>query len=428
MNEKKFNGFETLQIHAGQTPDPTTKSRAVPLYLTTSYTFDSVDDGADIFALKKEGNIYSRIMNPTNDVFENRIAALEGGVGALATASGSAAVLYAILNIARAGDEIVSASSIYGGTFNMFKNILPRFGINVRMADSDDMAAIEAAVTDKTVAIYTETIGNPNGNVTDIDAVSAIAEKYKIFHIVDSTFTTPYLLKPFEHGAHVVIHSATKFIGGHGTVVGGVIVDSGKYDFFGSGKFRDFIEPDSSYHGVVFAKDFGNAGYIARCRTQVMRDTGACLSPFHSFLFLQGLETLSLRMERHTSNAVAVAEFLAAHPKVEWVNYPTLKGNKYKPLADRILPRGAGSIFSFGIRGGIEAGKRFINSLNLFSHLANVADAKSLVIHPASTTHSQLSESELISAGVRPEAIRLSIGIETVGDIIADLSDALDRA
>lgn len=420
--------FDTLQVHAGQTPDPTTGSRAVPIYQTTSYVFKNAEHAANLFALKEFGNIYTRLMNPTTDVLEQRIAALEGGVGALAVASGSSAITYSILNIAGVGDEIVSASTLYGGTYNLFSYTLPKLGIHTVFVDPDNPENFRAAITDKTKALYIETIGNPGINIIDIEAVANIAHENKIPLIIDNTFGTPYLIRPIEYGADIVVHSATKFIGGHGTSIGGVIVDSGKFDWKGSGKFPGLTEPDPSYHGVVYADAVGPLAYIIKARVQLLRDTGAALSPFNSFQFIQGLETLSLRVQRHVENAQKIAEFLSKHPAVEWVNYPGLPDNKYYALAQKYLPKGAGSIFTFGIKGGKEAGIRFIDGLEIFSLLANVADAKSLVIHPASTTHSQLSEEEQRSAGVKPEQIRLSIGIEDAEDLIYDLDQALKKA
>lgn len=427
MSERKLN-FDTLQVHGGQEPDPTTGSRAVPLYQTTSYVFNSVEHGANLFALKESGNIYTRIMNPTTDVFEKRIAALEGGVGALAVASGSAAITYAILNIASAGDEIVAARTLYGGTYNLFSTTLPNFGIKTTFVNPDEPENFREAIRENTKAIYIETIGNPGINLIDIEAVAKIAHESGIPLIVDNTFGTPYLIRPIEFGADIVIHSATKFIGGHGTSIGGIIVDSGNFDWTYSGRFPGLTEPDPSYHGISYAKNIGAAAFITKARVQLLRDTGACISPFNSFLFLQGLETLSLRVERHVSNTKKVVEFLKNHPFVSWVNYPSLEENKYYSLAKKYLPKGAGSIFTFGIKGGVEEGKRFIESLEIFSHLANVADAKSLVIHPASTTHSQLTEEEQRGAGVTPDMIRLSIGIEDIEDLIYDLDQALNKA
>jgi len=427
MSERQWK-FDTLQVHAGQEPDPTTGSRAVPIYQTTSYVFNNAEHAANLFALKEPGNIYTRIMNPTTDVFEKRMAALEGGVGALAVASGSAAITYAIINIAGTGDEIVSASTLYGGTYNLFAATLPRLGIKTVFVNPDDPENFRKAITDKTKALYIETIGNPGTNLVDIEAVAAIAHENGIPLIVDNTFGTPYLIRPIEFGADIVVHSATKFIGGHGTSIGGVIIDSGKFDWAGSGRFPGLTEPDPSYHGIRYVADIGPAAYITKTRVQLLRDTGAALSPFNAFLFLQGLETLSLRVERHVSNAKRIAEFLNSHPLVSWVNYPSLPGNKYYALAQKYLPKGAGSIFTFGIKGGVEAGRKFIDSLEIFSLLANVADAKSLVIHPASTTHAQLSEEDQIAAGVSPDMVRLSIGIEDVEDLIADLDQALHKA
>lgn len=420
--------FETLQVHAGQVPDPTTKSRVVPIYQTTSYLFDNADHAADLFNLRKEGNIYSRIMNPTTDVFEKRVAELEGGVGGLATSSGLAAILYAIINVASAGDEIVAASTLYGGTYEQFAVTLKKLGINTIFVDPDDPANFRRAITDKTKAIYGETIGNPRINVLDIEAVAKIAHENKIPFIIDSTFTTPYLLRPIEYGADVVVHSATKFIGGHGTSIGGIIVDSGKFDWAGSGKFPDFTTPDKSYNGIRYAQDIGVAAFITKARVQLLRNTGATLSPANAFYFLQGLETLSLRIERHVANTRKIAAFLNQHTKVAWVNYPELEGNQYYKLAQKYLPRGAGSIFTFGIKGGLEAGKNFINNLELFSLLANVGDAKSLVIHPSSTTHAELNAEEQKAAGITPDMVRLSIGIEGVDDLIDDLDQALAKA
>lgn len=427
MSERKLK-FDTLQVHAGQKPDPTTGSRAVPIYQTTSYVFENSEHAADLFALRKPGNIYTRIMNPTNDVFEHRVAALEGGIGALAVASGSAAITYSILNIAGAGDEIVAASTLYGGTYNLFSTTLPRLGIKTAFVNPDDAQNFQKAINSKTKAIYIESIGNPGTNLVDIEAVAKIAHDNGIPLIIDNTFGTPYLIRPIEFGADIVVHSATKFIGGHGTSIGGVIVDSGKFEWAASGKFPTFTEPDTSYHGLRYAQDVGAAAFITKARVQLLRDTGAALAPLNAFLFLQGLETLSLRVERHVSNTKKIAEFLSNHPQVSWVNYPSLKGNKYFDLASKYFPKGAGSIFTFGIKGGAEAGKKFSDSLEIFSLLANVADVKSLVIHPASTTHSQLSEEELIASGAAPELVRLSIGIEDVEDLIYDIDQALKKA
>jgi len=427
MKEKRY-GFDTLQVHAGQKPDPATGARSVPIYQTTSYVFNNAEHAANLFSLKEPGNIYTRIMNPTTDVFEQRVAALEGGVGALATASGSAAITYAILNIMGSGDELVSSSTLYGGTYNLFSATLPKLGIKTVFVDPDSPENFEASITERTKALYIETIGNPGINLIDIEKVADIAQEYKIPLIVDNTFGTPYLIRPFEFGADIVVHSATKFMGGHGTSIAGVIVDSGRFDWERSGKFPGLTEPDPSYHGIRHTDAFGNAAYIGKARVQLLRDTGACLSPFNAFLLLQGLETLSLRVEKHLSNTKKVVEFLLGHPKVNWVNYPSIPGNKYYNLAQKYLPKGAGSIFTFGIKGGMEAGIRFIENLELFSLLANVADAKSLVIHPASTTHAQLSSEDQLAAGVTPDMIRLSIGIEDPDDLLEDLAQALEKA
>lgn len=417
--------LETLAIHAGHEVDPT-GARAVPLYMTTSYVFRDTGHAARLFSLQEPGNIYTRIMNPTTDVFEKRIAALEGGVGALAVASGQNAELYAILNLARAGDEIVAATSLYGGTYALFAHNLPRMGITVKFVEPSDPENFRRAITDRTRALYIETIGNPRCDVPDIAAIAAVAHENGLPLIVDNTFASPYLCRPIEHGADIVIHSATKFIGGHGTAIGGVIVDSGRFDW-SAGKHPLFTEPDPAYHGLRYA-DLGEQAYILRARVSLLRDLGGALSPFNAFLFLQGLETLHLRMERHSENALAVARFLEAHPQVEWVTYPGLESSPYYELARRYLPRGQGAILAFGIRGGLEAGRRFIESLRLFSHLANVGDSKSLAIHPASTTHEQLTDEERRAAGVTPEMVRLSVGTEHVDDIIADVARALERA
>ncbi len=427
MSERKLK-FDTLQVHAGQKPDPVTGSRVVPIYQTTSYVFDNADHAANLFALKESGNIYTRIMNPTTDVFEKRMAALEGGVGALAVASGSAAVAYAVLNIAGAGDEIVSASTLYGGTHNLFATTLKRLGINTVFVDPDDPDNFKKAINKKTKLVYIETIGNPGINLIDIKKVAKISHDNGIPLIVDNTFGTPYLIRPIEFGADVVVHSATKFIGGHGTSIGGVIIDSGNFDWKAGNKFPELTEPDPSYNGIKYAYDCEPLAYITRARVQLLRDTGAALSPFNSFLFLQGLETLSLRVERHVYNTKKIVDFLLEHKNVTWVNYPSIEGSKYYDLAQKYLPKGAGSIFTFGIKGGVEAGRKFIDSLELFSLLANVADAKSLVIHPASTTHAQLSEEEQRAAGVTPDMIRLSIGLEDVEDLIYDIDCALGKS
>lgn len=427
MSDEKQYKFGTLAVHAGQRPDPATNARAVPIYQTTSYVFDDSDHAADLFSLRESGNIYTRIMNPTQDTFEQRIAALEGGVGALATASGQAAITYAILNIAKTGDEIVSASSLYGGTHTLFAHTLPKLGIHVKFVDPSDPDHFRQAITENTRLIFAETIGNPRSDVLDIEAVAAIAHEHGIPLIVDNTFPTPYLLRPIEFGADVVVHSATKFIGGHGTSIGGVIVDGGRFDWT-NGKFPELTEPDPSYHGVSYTEAAGPAAYITKARVQLLRDTGAALSPFNSFLFIQGLETLHLRMERHSANALRVAQFLEQHELVEWVHYPGLESDPSYEKAKKYLPRGQGAILTFGIKGGLEAGKKLIDHVELFSHLANVGDTKSLIIHPGSTTHQQLTPEEQELSGVSPDLVRLSVGIEDVDDIIADLDQALRRS
>lgn len=424
-NENKFS-LDTLAVHGGQAIDPTTMSRAVPIYQTTSYGFRDTDHAANLFSLQEFGNIYTRIMNPTTDVFEKRVAELEGGAGALAVASGQAAITYSILNIAGSGDEIVSAASLYGGTYNLFSTTLPKLGITVKFVDPSDPENFRAAITDRTKAVFAETIGNPKGDIIDLAAVAAIAHGHGVPLIVDNTFPSPYLCRPIEHGADIVVHSATKFIGGHGTSIGGVIVDGGKFDWKASGRFPGLTEPDPSYHGVVYTDAVGPIAYVIKARVQLLRDMGAALSPFNSFLLLQGLETLHLRMERHSANALAVAQFLEAHEAVEWVNYPGLKSHPSYELAQKYMPEGQGAIMTFGIKGGVEAGKKIINSVELFSHLANVGDSKSLIIHPASTTHQQLSEQEQAAAGVAPGMIRLSVGTEGIKDIIADLKQAIE--
>lgn len=423
--EKQYK-FDTLQLHAGQEPDAVTGARTVPIYQTTSYVFRDSEHAANLFALKELGNIYTRLQNPTTDVLEKRLAALEGGVGALAVASGSAAITYAILNIAEAGDEIVAASTLYGGTHNLFAVTLPKYGINTHFVDPSNLEHFKSALNDKTKAIYIESIGNPSINLIDIKAVAEIAHEHKIPLIVDNTFGTPYLIKPIEHGADIVVHSATKYIGGHGTSIGGVIIDSGKFDWKASGKFKGLTTEDPSYNGLIYVDAFKELAYIVKARVQLLRDTGAAISPFNAFLLLQGLETLSLRMRQHVFNTRAIVAYLKNHPKVEWINYPELESSPYHALSEKYFKKGIGAVFTFGIKGGRAEGVRFINRLQLFSHLANVADAKSLVIHPASTTHAQLSESEQIKAGVRPELIRISIGLEDVEDLIEDLKNALD--
>lgn len=426
MSEEKTNyHFNTLAIHGGHTPDSATNARAVPIYQTTSYTFNDADHAARLFGLQEFGNIYTRLMNPTTDVFEQRIAALEGGVAALATASGQAAETLAIITLARGGDEIVSTTSLYGGTYNLFHHTLPKLGINFHFVDGADYAGIEAAINEKTRAIYTETIGNPKLDVIDIEKLAGIAHRHGLPLIIDNTTPSPALVRPIEYGADIVVHSATKFIGGHGTTIGGVIVDAGKFDWAASGRFSELTAPDPSYHGLSYTEAFGNLAFILKARVQGLRDTGAALSPFSSFLLLQGAETLHLRMERHSENALQVAKFLQNHELVEWVNYPGLESSEYNESAKKYLPNGAGALVTFGIKGGFDAGKKFINSVKLFSLLANIGDAKSLVIHPASTTHSQLTEEEQKSTGVTPDLIRLSVGIEDIRDILADLDNAL---
>ena len=416
--------FETLQLHVGQeSPDPATDARAVPIYATTSYVFKDSAQAAGRFGLTEGGNIYTRLMNPTSDVFEQRIAALEGGAAALATASGSAAISYAVQNIATAGDHIVSSVNLYGGTYNLFANTLKEQGLTTTFVDPSDPENFEKAIQSNTKLLYAETLGNPNSDVIDIEAISEIAHKHGIPFIVDNTFATPYLFRPIEHGADIVVHSATKFIGGHGTVMGGVVVDGGKFDWAQNDKFPGLSKPNPSYHGVVFTEACGNIAYIMKLRTTLMRDQGATISPFNSFLLLQGLETLSLRLERHVENALKVVDFLKNHPQVERVNHPSLAQGRGKELYNKYFPNGAASIFTFDIKGDAETAKKFTESLELFSLLANVADVKSLVIHPASTTHSQMTEEELLSAGIRPNTVRLSIGTEHIDDIIDDLKN-----
>lgn len=420
---------ETLALHAGQEPDPVTGSRAVPIYQTTSYQFNSTDHAANLFGLTESGNIYTRLMNPTTDVLEKRIAALEGGAGALAVASGQSAITLSILNIAKNGDEIVSADNLYGGTYNLFNNTFAKFGIKVNFVKSNDLDAIEKAITSKTKAVYAESIGNPKLDVADLEGISAIAHKHGIPFILDNT-VSPYILKPFDHGVDIIVYSATKFIGGHGTSLGGLIVDSGKFDW-SSGKFPLISDPEPSYHGLRFIealKPAGNIAYILKARVTLLRDLGPAISPFNSFLLLQGLETIHLRMPRHTENALAAAKHLEKHGSAAWVTYPGLDSHPDKKLADNYLKDGAGAIIGFGIKGGVEAGKKFINSLQLISHLANVGDAKTLAIHPASTTHQQLSPAEQAATGVTPDFVRLSIGIEHIDDIIADIDQALSNA
>jgi O-acetylhomoserine (thiol)-lyase len=426
MADRKF-GFETLCLHAGTQPDPTTGARAAPIYQSTAYVFDSADHASSLFNLQTFGNVYTRIMNPTNAAFEERMAALERGRGALALSSGMAAQMVALLTLLEAGDELVSASTLYGGTYSQFDVSFRRLGIETRFVDPDDPINFRSAITPKTKALYAETIGNPVGNVLDIEAVARIAHETGIPLLVDNTFATPWLCRPIEHGADVVLHSATKFICGHGTAMGGVIVESGKFPW-DNGRFPAMMEPSKGYHGVRFYETFGDFGWITKARMETLRTLGPVLSPFNAFLMMQGLETLPLRMERHCANGLAVARFLKDHPAVAWVNYAGLPDSRYHELAKKYLPRGAGSIFTFGIRGGMRAGVRFIESVQLLSHLANVGDAKSLVIHPASTTHRQLSEEEQVAAGVAPDMIRLSIGLETLDDILWDIEQALDKS
>lgn len=424
MSNKNYK-FETLQLHVGQEePDIASGARAVPIYQTTSYVFKNSDEAEARFALKDAGNIYGRLTNSTQDVFEKRIAALEGGVAALATASGAAAIDYTIRSLAVAGDHVVASNTIYGGTYNLLEHTLPDYGITTTFVDPDDISNFENAIQNNTKLLYIETLGNPNSNVADIEEIAKVAHKHKIPLVVDNTFATPYLVRPIEYGADIVVHSATKFIGGHGTAIGGVIVDSGKFDWIGSGKFPSLVEPNPSYHGVSFAKDVGAAAFVTKIRAILLRDTGATISPFHAFLFLQGLETLSLRVERHTENALKVVEYLNNHPQVEKVNHPSLASGEQKRLYDKYFPNGGGSIFTFEIKGDDTTAKKFIDHLEIFSLLANVADVKSLVIHPASTTHSQLSDEEKLEQGIRPNTIRLSIGTEHIDDIIADLDEA----
>lgn len=424
INMSRQYRFETKQLHAGQSVDPVTKARAVPIYQTSSYVFSDTQEAEDLFALAKTGNVYTRMMNPTTDVFEKRMAALEGGVGALATASGSAAITTAILNIAGAGDEIVAASTLYGGTYNLFSLTLPRLGVRTAFVNPDHPEEFEAAITPKTKAVYIESLGNPSINIVDFEAVAAIAHRHGIPLIVDNTFGTPYLIRPIEHGADVVVHSATKFIGGHGTSLGGVIVESGRFDWKASGRYASIAAPNPSYHGVSFAEAAGSAALTTYIRAILLRDTGAALSPFNAFLLLQGTETLSLRLERHGENTKQVITYLAGHPLVERVNHPSLPDHPDHALYQKYFPRGGGSIFTFDIRGGQPAAYRFIDHLRLFSLLANVADVKSLVIHPATTTHAQLPQEELLAQGIRPGTIRLSIGTEHIDDILADLEQA----
>ena len=426
-NEERKLKFETLQLHVGQeNPDPATDSRAVPIYQTTSYVFRNCEHAAARFGLQDPGNIYGRLTNSTQGVFEDRVAALEGGVAGLAVASGAAAVTYAIQNITKAGDHIVAAKTIYGGSYNLLAHTLSSYGVTTTFVDPEDVANFEEAIKENTKALYIETLGNPNSNIIDVEAVAEIAHKHKIPLIVDNTFGTPYLFRPIEHGADIVVHSATKFIGGHGTSLGGVIVDSGKFDWIGSGKFPQLTEADPSYHGIKFAEAVGPAAFVTRIRAILLRDTGATISPFNAFILLQGLETLSLRLERHVENALKVVDFLKNHPKIEKVNHPSLPDSPDYELYKKYFPKGAGSIFTIEVKGGEKEAKQFIDKLQIFSLLANVADVKSLVIHPASTTHSQLNEEELAEQGIKPNTVRLSIGTEHIDDIIYDLAQALE--
>ena len=427
MSEAKQH-LATLAVHAGQSPDPATGARAVPIYQTTSYEFQDADHAGRLFALKEFGNIYTRIMNPTTDVFEKRVAALEGGVAGLATASGQAAETLVALTLASAGEEIVSTTSLYGGTYNLFHYTLPKLGITVKFVDADDFDGLRAAINDKTRAVYTETLGNPKLDVVDIEKIAAIVHEHKLPLVIDNTSVSPALVRPIEWGADIVVNSATKFLGGHGTTIGGVIVDAGKFDWAASGRFKGFTEPDPSYHGLIFSEAFGPLAFILKARVQGLRDTGAALSPFSAFLLLQGIETLHLRLERHSENALAVAKHLEQHPGVEWVNYPGLESSQYFERAQKYLPGGKGGLLTFGVKGGYEAGKKLIDSLELFSLVANIGDAKSLVIHPASTTQQQLSAAEQADTGVTPEMVRLSVGIEDIRDILADLDQAIAAA
>src|SRR5580658_1264626 len=428
MAEAKKQHLATLSVHAGQEPDPTTGSRAVPIYQTTSYVFKDADHAARLFALQEFGNVYTRLMNPTTDVFEKRVAALEGGAAALASASGQAAETLAITTLAKGGEEIVSTTSLYGGTYNLFHYTLPKLGINVRFVDADDFDGLRAAINDKTRAVYTETLGNPKLDVVDVEKLAAIAHEHKLPLVIDNTTPSPALVRPIEWGADIVVNSATKFLGGHGNSIGGVIVDAGKFDWADSGRFKDFTEPDPSYHGLSYTQAFGPLAFILKARVQGLRDTGAALSPFNAFLLLQGIETLHLRLQRHSENALAVARHLERHPGVEWVNYPGLESSRYYTRAKKYMPDGSGAIITFGVKGGYEAGKKLIDGLELFSLLANIGDAKSLVIHPASTTHQQLTAEEQAATGVTPELVRLSVGIEDIRDILADLDQAIEGA
>ncbi len=426
MADQQFTGFETLALHGGQVADPTTGARAVPIYQTTSYVFRNTEHAQALFALQEPGNIYTRIMNPTSDVLEQRIALLEGGVGALALASGQAAETLAIMNLAEKGDNILSATSLYGGTYNLFHYTLPKYGIDVKFHDPDDPEEFIAQIDDRTRAVFLESVGNPRLNIPDLEAIAKLAHDHGVPVIVDNTVPTPYLLRPFEWGCDIVVHSATKFLGGHGTSIGGLIVDSGKFDWAASGRFSNFTTPDPSYHGLRFA-DLGELGFIIKVRVQLLRDLGPALSPFNAFLFLQGIETLSLRLDRHCQNALGVVRFLTEHPRVDWINYPGLPSHPSYKLAQKYMPKGQGALIGFGIKGGREAGRKFIDNLQLFSHLANIGDAKSLAIHPASTTHSQLSPDEQVVTGTTDDYVRLSVGLETLDDLLADLDNALSK-
>lgn len=424
---KKTLRFETLQQHAGQVPDPATGARAVPLYQTTSYVFKDTQEGEDLFALKKPGYIYSRLTNPTQEVFEKRLAALEGGTAALATASGMAAIAYCILNLAASGDEVVSASTLYGGTYELFNETLLNFGIKTHFVNADNLSEIAAAINDKTKAVYIESLGNPAINIPDFEAIAKLAHQHGLPVIVDNTFASPYLFRPLEHDCDIVVHSATKFIGGHGTSLGGVIIENGKFDWAASGRFPAISSPDASYNGINFAKDVPEASFVTRIRAKSLRDLGACISPFNAWILLQGLETLSLRVERHVSNAQKVAEFLAKHSKVAKVNYPSLPSSPYYELAQRYFPKGTGSIFSFELNDGYAAARKFIDNCEIFSDLANVGDSKSLLVHPASTTHQQLDEAAQKACGITPGTVRISIGLENVEDLLEDITTALEK-
>ncbi|MEI6207603.1 MAG: homocysteine synthase [Desulfuromonadales bacterium] len=423
----RSQSFETLTLHAGQTPDPTTLSRAVPLYQTTSYVFKNSEHAANLFGLKEFGNIYTRLMNPTTDVLEQRLAALDGGVAALAVASGQAAITYAVLNIAKTGDNIISTNYLYGGTYNLFHYTLPKLGITVKFVDTSDPENVRKAIDGNTRLVYSESVGNPKNNVDDFEAIAEVAHQAGLPFVIDNTVTTPYLFKPLEHGADIVVYSLTKFIGGHGTSIGGAVVDGGKFPW-NNGKFPEITEPDPSYHGLKYWDALGNISYIIKMRVSLLRDMGACISPFNSHQIILGLETLHVRMARHVENARAVAKWLEAHPLITWVNYPGLASHKDHAMALKYLPKGEGAIIGFGIKGGMEAGKKFIDSVKLLSHLANIGDAKSLVIHPASTTHQQLSADEQVASGVTADFIRLSVGIECIDDIIADIEQALEAS